>query len=71
MKKFIVRVIIPDGKGKKVEREEVTAVRYEIDELNNLIFYDEFNRVVIQYHSYNYVSVEYPGSSGSVLAAIE
>lgn len=58
MKKFIVRIILPDGKNKTVVDEVVEADHYNKDENNNLAFYDDNFQFVIEYHNYNWISVK-------------
>lgn len=58
MNVFEIRVIIPDGKNKQIVIEVVTAEYYHKDENNNIIFVDTEGKTVIEYHSYNWVSVK-------------
>lgn len=57
MKTFIVEVIKYDKNKKEVELEEVVAASYSHDEHNNLIFYDQWQEFVVEYHAYNWISV--------------
>jgi len=55
---FIVRVIIPDGKNKNTVEEEYTAASYYKDENNNLILVDENGNLVVDIHTYNWLSIK-------------
>lgn len=54
---YSVRVILPDGKNKMIVTEEVTAWRYYTDENNNLVFVDQNDNLITEYHNYNWVSI--------------
>jgi len=63
MRDYIVRVIIPDGKNKLVIEENIQAYICRVDVNNNLVFEDENGELIIQYHSYNWLSLR-PASVG-------
>jgi len=57
--KYIVRVIIPDGKNKMIVEEEYNAACYITEEVtNNLVLFDELNDIVIEFHTYNWLSIK-------------
>lgn len=56
-KKYIIRVIVPDGKNKSLQEETQNACSYRKDENNNLIFEDENGELVYEYHNYNWFGV--------------
>jgi len=58
MTTYIVRVIVPDGKNKTVVEEEYTAFSYEHDINNNLILLDENGNTIIDFHTYNWLSIK-------------
>jgi len=62
-RKWIVRVIVPEGRGKMIVLEEQTAPFHRTDENNNLIFEDHHGNLIYEYHSYNWLGV-YPASDG-------
>jgi hypothetical protein len=56
--KYIVRVILPDGKNKMVVEEEYTADSFYTDSLGNLVLEDAAGALVVEFHSYNWLSIK-------------
>lgn len=55
---FVVTVIKYDKGKKELENEDWDADHFSQDEHNNLYLWDEFEKLVKMWHSYNWHSVE-------------
>lgn len=56
--KYIVRVIILEGKNKNTVEEMYEADHYRRDEHNNLILEEADGTLVIEFHSFNNISIK-------------